>query len=73
MTSHEKKLNEHYFNTVIDYYSAFELFEYLTNKSRGKCATTKNNIIKHYNAGTLGTLLKKYDPIAFNLSKSNFK
>jgi hypothetical protein len=67
-SSHEQKLNEYYQNTIPDYYTAFEHFLYLTNPTRGK-HTTKNNIIKHYNAGTLGTLLKNYDPIAFNVSK----
>lgn len=69
MTKAEIKLNELYADIVRDYYEAFEMFEYMTNKSRGK-HTTKQNIIKHYNNGTLGTLLKNYDPIAFNVQKS---
>lgn len=71
MTKHEKRLNELYSETIHDYYSAFEKFDYMTVKSRGK-HTTKSNIINHYNAGTLGTLLKQYDPIAFQVSKSDF-
>lgn len=68
--NHEQKLNELYADTIQDYYAAFEKFEYLTNKNRGK-HTTKSNIISHYNNGTLGTLLRRYDPIAFNVSKSD--
>ena len=69
--NHEAVLNEYYSEAISDYQTAFEQFEYLTAKSRGK-HTTKDNIIKNYNAGTLGTLLKKYDPIAFNVSKADF-
>lgn len=69
MTKFETRLNDLYADTVQDYCQAFEMFEYMTNKSRGK-HTTKQNIIKHYNNGTLGTLLKNYDPIAFNVQKS---
>lgn len=71
MTKHEAKLNELYADTIPDYVTAFDKFDYMTNKSRGKY-TTRNNIIKHYNAGTLGTLLKKYDPVAYNVSKRDF-
>ncbi len=70
--SHEQKLNELYSDIIQDYHSAFEKFDYLLNKNRWK-HTTRNNIISHYNKGKLGTLLRKYDPIAFNVSKSDFK
>lgn len=69
-SKHEQHLNELYSDTIPSYYSAFVQFEYLTNKNRGK-HTTKANIINHYNKGTLGTLLRRYDPIAFNVSKSD--
>lgn len=70
MTKHETKLNALYQDTIPDYVTAFEKFDYMTVRSRGK-HTTRNNIIKHYNAGTLGTLLKRYDPMAFNVSKQD--
>lgn len=63
------KQKEEYLNALyFDIYSeeqAVESFIYLTNKSRGK-ATTENNIRNHYKRRELGTLLRKFDPIAFN-------
>jgi len=44
---------------------AVDNFIYLTNKSRGK-HTTEANIRNCAVNGTLGTLLRKLDPIAFN-------
>ena len=60
----EKHLNAIY----ADSYSqseALDNFIYLTNKARAK-RTTEANIIKHFVNHELGTLLRKYDPIAFN-------
>jgi len=70
-TEIEKHLNEVYSDTIPDYCTAFQHFDYLTVKSRGK-HTTRQNIIKHYNAGTLGKLLRQYDPIAFNVLQSEY-
>lgn len=44
-------------------------FIYLTNKTRGSY-TTEANIRKQYRQGCLGKLLKKYDPIYFNVQKN---
>lgn len=58
----EKMLNDYYMEMPES--RAIDEFEYLTNPSRGE-HTTINNIRKQYRNGKLGTLLKKYDPIAF--------
>lgn len=66
---HEQYLNELY----ADNYSesqAMDSFVYLANKSRGK-HTTEAAIRNAYHNHTLGTLLRKYDPVAFNVSKSD--
>lgn len=63
---HEQHLNELYKDT----YSrdqAFDNFEYLTNKKRMNFIMPWN-LWNHIDRGTLGTLLRKYDPIAFNVS-----
>ena len=68
--AHEAKLNQ----TFADSYSesqAIDNFIYLTNKSRGKHTTVKAIRTAHNNQ-ELGTLLRKYDPIAFNVSKGDY-
>ena len=72
MTNFEKSLNEHYSEVIPDYFTAFEKFDYMTSKDRNK-RTTKHNIISHYNKGTLGTLLKKYDTIAYNVLQNEWR
>lgn len=62
----EKELNELY----ADIYSeseAIDAFEYLTSRDRVK-NTTMEGIRKAYHNHELGSLLRKLDPIAFNLS-----
>ena len=44
-----------------------DMFMYLTNPVRGK-TTTESYIRKCYRNRTLGTLLKRLDPIAFQVS-----
>lgn len=64
MTTKEKRLNE----LFSDYYDEDEVVEeliYLTSKERAT-RTTENHIRKCYRNGTLGTLLKRLDPIAYN-------
>lgn len=63
---YEAYLNGLYSETCYDYTTAINEFDYLTVKSRGN-HTTRENIIKHYNNLQLGALLRKYDPIAFNV------
>jgi len=46
---------------------AVDNFIYLTNKDRGE-ATTEGGIRKCYRENTLGTLLRRLDPIAFNVT-----
>lgn len=45
---------------------AVESLIYLTNKNRGK-HTTEANLRKQYRNKKLGTLLRRLDPIAFNV------
>lgn len=66
LKKHEYHLNQLY----ADIYSeeqAVEHFIYLTSNQR-KLKTTEANIRKHYVNHELGSLLRKFDPIAFNLS-----
>lgn len=64
--AYEAHLNELYEQTCYDYCTAISEFDYMTVKSRGR-HTTRANIINHYNKQQLGALLRKYDPIAFNV------
>lgn len=66
---HERHLNELY----ADIYSeeeAVDQFIYLTSKDR-KPRTTEANIRQQFNNHQLGTLLRKFDPIAFHTSINN--
>ena len=63
---HEKHLNELY----KDMYSrdqAYDEFQYLCNKERMHFIMPWN-LWNYIDRGTMGTLLRKYDPIAFNTS-----
>lgn len=53
--------SEHY-----DFETMKDNFIYLTNKTRGKHISEKTLIKAYYNK-TLGSLLRKYDPIAFRV------
>jgi hypothetical protein len=64
LAAKERHLNQLYAD-IFSQEQAVEHFIYLTNKSRGNY-TTEANIRKHHTNHTLGTLLRKYDPIAFN-------
>ena len=62
----EKRLNENYADYLSEE-SAVDQFIYLTNKNRKKRTTEKH--IRHcHNNHTLGSLLRRLDPIAFNCS-----
>ncbi len=65
----EQKLNEDF--SSLSYDEAMERFAYLGNKSRGEYAQPAT-IQRAYSASKLGTLLKKYDPIAFYCSRSDY-
>lgn len=60
----EKHLNEMY-SDIFSEGQAIDSFIYLTVKSRGK-HTTEANIRNAHANRMLGTLLRKFDPIAFN-------
>ena len=69
--SHEQYLNELYAD-MFSQEQAHDEFRYLCNKSRGNY-TTSSNIINAYANHTLGSLLRKYDPVAFNSSFNEWK
>jgi hypothetical protein len=60
----EQVLNQQYADHL-DGESAVEQYAYLTNKKRGN-HTTEDDIRFHADNGIFGTLLKKYDPVAYN-------
>lgn len=64
--SKEKRLNEMYFDCYSEE-QAVEAFIYLTTKGRIGGSTTVNNIRNAYRRRELGTLLRRLDPIAFNV------
>jgi len=64
----ERRLNEIYFDSYSEE-QAVEAFIYLTNKDRIGKHTTVNNIRNAYRRRELGTLLRRLDPIAFNVEK----
>ena len=66
MKSDTDKVNNYY----KDIYSCEQVIEelvYFTNKSRGKNFCSLGTIRRAYENDTLGKLIKKMDPIAFNL------
>lgn len=66
---HEQHLNELYKDAYSES-QAYDQFEYLCNKQR-KHFIIPRTLRNHINRGSLGTLLRKYDPIAFNTSYSD--
>lgn len=64
MESKEQRLNIS-FSECYSFDEALEKFIYLSVSGRAGGCTTKANIIQSYLDGTLGTLLKNYDPVAF--------
>lgn len=68
-SAYEKYLNDLYRDTFRDYDEADENFNYLIKgKARNNLfGGIPNKLIRHYNAGTLGTLLRLNDPIAFSI------
>lgn len=71
-----KKHYEEYLNQLYsDIYSesaAEDNFIYLTNKNRGKVTNVKAITDAHANH-MLGSLLRKFDPIAFNTGYSDWR
>lgn len=68
--NYEAYLNELYFDSYSES-QAFDNFEYLTNKSRGK-SISKSKLMQAYHARELGTILRKYDPIAFQVGLNDW-
>lgn len=66
----EKHLNEMYASCYSEE-EAVEAFAYLTNAKRTGGRTTEKNIRNCYTNHTLGTLLRRYDSIAFECAKSD--
>lgn len=60
----EQHLNATY-SEIYTQENAIDNFIYLTSRQRSK-RTTESHIIKCYSNGTLGSLLRRLDPIAFN-------
>lgn len=65
MESKEQQLNLS-FSECYSLDEAIGKFIYLTVPDRVGGCTTEAEIIQCYRNGTLATLLKKYDPVAFN-------
>lgn len=65
----EQRLNELYAELTYD--QAIDQFIYLTNKDRVQHCGIKS-IGTAYHSNKLGSLLRKYDPIAFYSSRSDF-
>lgn len=70
-SDYEADLNELYSSTYTES-QAIDNLVYLTNPSRGKHVSI-NKLRKCYYAKTLGTLLRRLDPIAFNVGFNDFK
>lgn len=68
---YEQYLNKLYKATTGDYHEAQERFGYLAKtklpKHRLFGGVIHPAVIKHYNAGKLGTMQRKFDPIGFNV------
>jgi len=70
-SNYETDLNELY-SSIYSENQAIENLLYLTNPSRGK-HTSIRKLRECYYAQTLGTLLRRLDPIAFNVGYNDFK
>jgi hypothetical protein len=66
----ETDLNNMFSEAINSPEKALEHFAYLTNKNRTKHCT-ENHIVKCFNNGKLGTLLKRLDYIAFSASRND--
>ena len=67
---HEDRLNHIYFDNMFPD-DVFESLVYLTNKDR-KDHITERKLWDWINRGKVGSLLRKYDPIAFHTSKEDY-
>lgn len=69
-----KKVEKHLNELYADCYSeeqTVDLLLYLTNKNRRGGHTTEKTIRHYHNNHMIGTLIKKYDTVAFECAKSN--
>jgi len=69
--AYEEYLNQLY-TDIFSASSAEDEFGYLTNKSRGKATNIKTIADAHTNH-SLGSLLRKFDPVAFNAGFNDWK
>lgn len=67
---YEKYLNDLY--SEMDQFDAVDSLLYLTNKKRGRYISFSKLQSAHKN-NRMGTILKLYDPIAFNAGYEDFK
>lgn len=67
--AYEEHLNNLY--SEMSYEDAYNQFEYLFNKKR-KLALSINRFQRYYYADMMGYMLRKYDPIAFNVGYNEF-
>lgn len=74
-SAYEKYLNDLYRDTFRDYHDANENFNYLIKgKARNKLfGGIPTKLIRHYNAGTIGALLRTNDPVAFAVGYNEWK
>lgn len=66
----EKKLNQQFADLPNEF--VFEQLIYLTSKHRGK-HITERTLKSHIANETCGSLLRKYDPIAFFVAKHDYE
>ena len=67
----EKHLNHLYFDAFSES-QAIDNFIYLTSKSRGQHCS-ENHLINCINRRELGSLLRRLDPIAFNVAYGDWR
>jgi hypothetical protein len=74
MMGSNKKTEEYLNQFYADAYSeeqTVDLLLYLTNKNRAGGHTTEKTIRHYHNNHMIGTLIKKYDSVAFECAKSD--
>jgi hypothetical protein len=66
----ERKLNRE-FQETLTFETALEKFEYMTVKGRAGGHCSRKAIINAWDKGRLGSLLRKYDSIAFEVARND--
>ena len=74
-SAYQEYLNDYYKDTLRDYHEADQRFNYLIKGKARKSlfGGIPNKLIRHYNGGTIGTLLRASDPVAFNVGFNDWK